>query len=156
MSENYITKLEKGRAEFAYKCAIKGKEIKDKIQINSDWYQDDKYKSYVSKLPSMILSNGLGQTLAFIYAKRKKDKDKIRSGSENNPKNAYDLIYLQLTDYLKSENTIRVRMPSTENDLVRWVINQETYEYRYITEEVLAFLKWLKRFAEGMIEAEEE
>lgn len=155
MPETNIAKLEKGRAEFAYKCAIKGKEISKPTQINGEWYEDDKYKSYVSKLPSMILSNGLGQTIAFVLSKRKKEKEGKPPGSNLNPKNAYDLIYLQLTDYLKSNSTTKIKMPDTEKELVNWIITQDTYNYRYITEEILAFLTWLKRFAEGMIEAED-
>lgn len=153
--ETIITKLEKGRAEFAYKCAEKGKQISKKFQINNEWYEDDKYASYVKKLPSMILSNGLGQTLAYIVAKRKKEKNGRKPGSEENPKNAYDLIYNQLTEYLKSDIPARIKMPA-EQDLLEWVISCESEKYRYITQEILAFLNWLRRFAEGMIEGEGE
>jgi CRISPR-associated protein Cmr5 len=74
--ETIITKLEKGRAEFAYKCAEEGKKIISKTQIDGEWYEDDKYKSYVKKIPSMILSNGLGQTLAFVVSKKQKPRKK--------------------------------------------------------------------------------
>jgi len=149
-----IAKLEKGRAEFAYKCALQGKAILTKNQIDNEWYEDDGYKSYVKKLPSMIISNGLGQTIAFVFSKRKKEKDNKKPGTEQNPKNAYDLIYKQLTDYLKSESTARINMSQDKNELIEWVISLSSTEYRYVTEEILAFLKWLKRFAEGMIEEE--
>jgi len=152
--ETLITKLEKGRADFAYKCALQGKTILTKTQIDNEWYEDNKYKSYVKKLPSMIISNGLGQTLAFVFSKRKKEKDNKKPGTEQNPKNAYDLIYKQLTDYLKSNSTARINMPQDEDELIKWVISLSSVEYRYVTEEILAFLKWLKRFAEGMIEGE--
>lgn len=101
------------------------------------------YRSYVRKIPQMILSNGLGQTLAFVFAKK-----------ENG--DAYDLIYRQLTDYLKSDTVARIKMPNEQNELVQWVISLGSYEYRYVTEEILAFLNWLKKFAEGMIETTEE
>ncbi len=134
--ETLITKLEKGRAEFAYRC------VKNAVNI-LDNKKKKEYRSYTRKIPQMILSNGLGQTLAFVYAKK-----------ENG--NAYDLIYQQLTDYLKSDSTARIRMPENQNDLIEWVISLDTYNYRYVTEEVLAFLNWLKKFAEGMIEGEGE
>ena len=160
VKETIINKLEKGRAEFAYKCAEDGKKIINKTQLNGVWYQDDKYKSYVKKVSSMIVSNGLGQTLAFVLSKRqklkKKDRQTYNPGSSENPKNAYDLIYQQLTEYMKSAHTARVRMPQNENDLVKWVINCDSSKYRYITQEILAFLAWLKRFAEGLIEEEGE
>jgi len=197
--ETIITKLEKGRAEFAYRCvedslinlkpfelnskrflegAVKEikeavldkmeKQIKEKIEqllaSPSKYLQKEEYsklsdeekkvinfynnllknyRSYVKKIPTMILSNGLGQTLAFIKAKSEKG-------------NAYDLIYQQLTEYMKSDHTARIKMPQEKNDLVEWVISCNSSTYRYITQEILAFLNWLKRFAEGLIEVEEE
>jgi len=132
-NENFITKLEKGRAESAYKCVEKAiKELKDKSKD---------YKSHVKKIPSMILSNGLGQTLAFIKA-----KSNSKSGD------AYKLIYEQLTNYLKSEYPSRIKMPQNENELIKWVINLDSTNYRHLTEELLSFLNWLKRFSEGLIE----
>ncbi|MGC8977582.1 MAG: type III-B CRISPR module-associated protein Cmr5, partial [Candidatus Ratteibacteria bacterium] len=133
--ETFITKLEKGRAEFAYRCAEQGKKIISKTKIDEEWYQDDKYKSYVKKLSSMILSNGLGQSLAFVVSKRvkpKKEKEKmLPPGDEKNPKNAYDLIYKQLTEYMKSNHTTRISMPQSETDLVKWVISCNSEDYRY-------------------------
>jgi len=136
--ETIITKLEKGRAEFAYRCVEKAIEI---FKDNSK--KQKEYKSYARKIPTMILSNGLGQTLAFIKAKSEKG-------------NAYNLIYQQLTEYMKSDHTARIKMPQEKNDLVEWVISCNSSTYRYITQEILAFLNWLKRFAEGLIEVEEE
>jgi CRISPR-associated protein Cmr5 len=158
--ETIISKLEKGRAEFAYKCAENGKNILKKYEIDGEWYEDDKYKSYIKKLQSMILSNGLGQTLAFVISKKQKPKKKggktLNPGHERNPKNAYDLIYKQLTEYMKIPYTARIQMPQDHFDLVKWVISCDSSTYRYITQEILAFLNWLKRFAEGLIEEEEK
>lgn len=154
MKEPLINKLEKGRAEFAYKCAKEGKSIKNKVQIDNEYYKDDKYTSYVKKIPQMILSNGLGQTLAFIFSKRQKIKNGDKPGSEKNPKNAYDLIYKQLTDYLKNEASSRIKMPPDKNELIEWVISCDSKEYMYITQELLAFLNWMRKFAEGLEEEE--
>jgi len=136
--ETIISKLEKGRAEFAYRCVEKAIEI---FKDNSK--KQKEYKSYTRKIPTMILSNGLGQTLAFIKAKSEKG-------------NAYDLIYSQLTEYMKSAHTVRIQMPKEKNDFVEWVISCDSSKYRYITQEILAFLNWLRRFAEGLIEGVEE
>ncbi len=129
--ETLITKLERGRAEFAYNCVKEVKKMSDKIQKD--------YRSYVRRIPQMILSNGLGQTLAFIYSKKKSNE-------------AYNLIYKQLTNYLKSDSVASI--DKIENELVEEVISYSSTKYRYVTQEVLAFLNWLRRFAEGMIEAE--
>lgn len=152
--ETTINKLEKGRAEFAYECACEGKEIINRKEIDGEYYNDDKYKSHVQKILTMILTNGLGQTIAFIVSKHQKPKDKKQPGTQDNPKNAYDLIYKHLISYLKSDTTARIPMPSNQTDLIEWVISCDSTDYRYITHELLAFLNWLKRFAEGMIEGE--
>lgn len=133
--ETLITKLERGRAEFAYRC------VEEAIK-RLDERKKKEYRSYTRKITQMILSNGLGQTLAFVFAKKE-------SG------NAYELLYNQITGYLKSNSTSRITMPSEQNELIEWVISLDSYNYRYVAEEILAFLKWLKRFAEGMIETEE-
>jgi len=91
------------------------------------------YKSYVKKIPMMVLTNGLGATFAFVYSKKKNG-------------NAWELIY----------NQTKVWFQVPENDeLVKWIIDQESPEYRAVTNEVLALFNWLKRFADGMIEGEE-
>jgi CRISPR-associated protein Cmr5 len=200
-----IKKLEKGRAEFAYKCIqeslinlkpfelnsvkfledavnsikdtiinkmkkeikeekIKEEKIKDLLDSPYEYSLKDNYntltdeekkvinfyknllknyRSYVKKIPTMILSNGLGQTLAFIKSKSEKG-------------NAYNLIYEQLTEYMRSPYTTRMQMPEDKKELIDWVISCDSEKYRYITQEILAFLNWLKRFAEGLIEEEEE
>lgn len=131
--ETLINKLERGRAEFAYKRVEEAIEkLKDKKK---------EYLSYTRKIPQMILSNGLGQALAFVKAKSKDG-------------NTYDLIYKQITEYLKGNSTSRIQMPSDKTELIEWVISCDSADYRYITQEILAFLNWLKRFAEGMIEEE--
>jgi CRISPR-associated protein Cmr5 len=198
--ETLINKLEKGRAEFAYKCIqeslinlkpfelnsvkfledavnsikdtiinkmkkeIKEEKIKDLLASPYEYSLKDKYnnltdeekkvinfyknllknyRSYVKKIPTMIFSNGLGQTLAFIKSKSEKG-------------NAYNLIYEQLTEYMRSPYTTRIQMPEDKKELIDWVISCGSEKYRYITQEILAFLNWLRRFAEGLIEEEEE
>lgn len=142
--ENLINKLERGRAEFAYKCVKcvlnKGLDEKEDKRKKEDDRIKKEYRSYVRKIPQMILSNGLAQTLAFVKAKSNDD--------------VYKTIYTQITKYLKSESTARIRMEENK-ELIEWVISLDSTEYIHATEEILAFLSWLKRFAEGMIETEE-
>lgn len=136
--ESLILKLERGRAEFAYDC------VKQAIDIlKTDEKEKKNYRSYVRKIPHMILTNGLGQTLAFVCSKKKDG-------------NAYELIYNQITEYFKSDTPARIKMPEGKNELIEWVISLDTYSYRYVAEEILAFLGWVKKFAEGMIKTREE
>jgi CRISPR-associated protein Cmr5 len=132
MADNASIKgLEQGRAIFAYNCASAGsKEIKKK-----------EYKSYVKKVPMLIKTNGLGETFAFINSKKSPDKNK--SGY------AYLLIYNQTSDWLKKDQKIK-----PDDNLLEKIISMDSFEYRAVTNEVIAYFKWLIRFADGLIEGE--
>ena len=151
MSQKGVKNLERNRAIEAYKYVSDGKNILELSEIDNEYYKDDKYKSYVKKIPMMILNNGLGATFAFIYSKRKNyDKNKGKAGEKENPKNAYDLIYKQVDNWLQQSY---INKPKEE--LVKWIISQNSSEYRATTNEVLTLFNWLKRFADGMIEDKE-
>ncbi len=129
-----VRTLEQGRASQAYDYVRKAKE--KGVNISKD------YKSYVKKLPVVIKTNGLGQTLAFIKSKQKGEADG----------NAYNLIYKQLGEWLKDcPNAV---IPKNGDDLIEAVINLSSQDYRVATSETLALLNWMRRFADGMIEGE--
>jgi CRISPR-associated protein Cmr5 len=134
-STTRIKGIEQGRAEYAYKCALQGKEMS----------QDDKYKAYVKRIPMLIKTNGLGPTFAFVKSKGEK-----RMGY---PKNAYDLIYEQTKEWLKKDEKGLLNLNDAD-DLVEKIISLDSATYRAVTSEVLSFLVWLKRFADGLIEGE--
>lgn len=139
-----INKLERGRAELAYNCVL---EAREKFKGEEKEKLLKEYRSYARKIPTMILTNGLGQTLAFIKAKSKGSDENGEGKGE-----AYELLYLQITEYMKSESVARISMPPDKGELVEWVISCSSTEYRYITQEIMAFMMWLARFAEGMID----
>ncbi len=152
-----VKDLAKERSQFAYGCVcevwnpylevkkdIENKKIdcKDKNLSDSnkkickdlaDKYKvADNYQSYVKKIPMMILTNGFGATFAFVYSKKKNG-------------NAWELIYTQ--------TKVWFQVPE-KDELVKWIIDQDSQLYRATTNEVLALFNWLKRFADGMIEGE--
>lgn len=152
-----IRGIEQGRANFAYECALEGKNILEKTQIRAEWFKDDKYKSYVEKVPMRIKTNGLGATFAFIKSKRAKKKNEKVPGTEENSKNAYDLIYQQVAEWLKKEPKKLISdILKNGEDLEKVIISLDSPEYRALTIEVLAFFIWLRRFAEGLIEGDTE
>jgi len=132
-----IKGLEQGRAKFAYDCASAGSSISKKKE----------YKSYVKKVPMLVKTNGLGPTLAFIKSKSSNDQNK--SGY------AYRLIYEQTKEWLKKDEKNLIDI-NVNDDLVEKIISLDSPSYRAITNEVLAFFKWVSRFAEGLIEGEAE
>ena len=149
-----VTDYERKRSIEAYKYVVDGKNIINLYEIGGEFYKDDNYKSYVKKIPMMILNNGSGATFAFIYSKGQKysKKKNKKAGEKENPKDAYDLISYQIDDWFKNHSFIQKK---SDNDLVEWIINLDSSEYRAVTNEVLALFNWLKRFADGMIEGED-
>jgi len=131
--------LEQGRAKFAYNCAEAGSKIDKKKE----------YKSYVKKIPTMIKTNGLGAAFAFVKAKSSDDKQKAGY--------AYKQIYEHVAGWLKQEPCGLVATDlNAGKDLADVIITLESPRYRALTNEVLAFFSWLKRFAEGLIEGESD
>lgn len=128
--------LEQGRAKFAYECALKGSKIR----------KEKEYKSYVKKVPMLIKTNGLGSTFAFIKSKINKDESKAGY--------AYNLIYEQTTEWLIKDEKQLLKIKK-EDDLVEKIISLDTSQkYRAVTNEILAFFNWLRRFADGLIDGE--
>ena len=124
-----IKDLEKLRAEFAYECVEK---VVD--EHGKDSKTSNEYKSYVKKIPTMIQTNGLSATFAFIYSKKK----------------TYEIIYQDIEKWLREKRKLK----DNDDELVKWLIKLDSTNYKYITSEVMAFFMWLRRFAEGMIEKE--
>lgn len=120
------------RAQRAYNCVT---EVKNLHKENLE----KKYASYVKSAPSMILSNGLGQSLAFWKAKAKSDTDEAR---------AYKFLLKNLNENIK--------LTENQPELFEAVINNfDHFHYKIAAAETISFLGWLKRFATSELKAEE-
>ncbi len=125
--------LEQKRAAFAWKCVDEVKEKKDD------------YASVAKKAPADIQINGLGQTLAFWRAKGKKDKE-------------YDQIYRHVSEWV-----LEKRLEKTHpKGLLGWLMSEgitnpnvptSSDDYRRATSEAIAFLIWIKKFAEAELDS---
>jgi CRISPR-associated protein Cmr5 len=129
MSDTSRTKLEQGRAAFAFDAAQRGAGLT----------KSSEYKAYVKKMPMLIKTNGLGAAISFAYSKGKGKTD-----------NAWGLIYQQIYEWLKKDPKSLINLAST-NDLMKALINADSPTYRATTVEVLALLNWMRRFADGLI-----
>lgn len=123
--------LQQRRAVHAWDCIER---VPESIQ--------KKYGQLVRGLPSLVQSDGLGQTLAFLKA-----KDKNKGNSE------HIVAYQHVSDWIRKEFDISYGNGET---LLEWLLKQETPMYRRASAEVLAYLSWLKRFAEAKGWQEEE
>jgi CRISPR-associated protein Cmr5 len=116
---------EQKRAKQAWECV---EEVKKKGKEFGE-----KYKGLAQKMPSYILTNGLGQSLAFLQSKAK-----------GNPTDEHGLLYEHLSNWVRPQVD-----PSSSQPLLQWVMDNDSNAYRRATTEALAFLTWLKRFAEA-------
>ena len=132
------SQLEQGRAAYAYQCAEEAKKSLGK--------KGKEYKSYVKKMPMLIKTNGLGATVAFALSKGSKD-------GRVNSKEGWGLIYNQLTTYLLEVSPNKL-FDFKKDELAKTLTTINSFEYRATTIDILAFLSWLRRFADGLIEGE--
>jgi CRISPR-associated protein Cmr5 len=98
------------------------------------------YGSLARKVPMLVLTNGLGQTLAFLRAKGKDD-----ASDEHN------VLFRHLSAWTMGQ----VASSASNQNLLDWVLNNDSAAYRRATTEALAYLMWLKRFAEAELPTEE-
>ncbi len=133
MSE--IREIEQGRASQAFEC------ISSHESDNNKTLRE--YKAYIKKLPMLIKVNGLGPALAFVYSKKQKA-------------DAYKWLYNDIKSWLKESPYLYYISEKLNGELIDDITNLNSQEYRAVTKEVLAFLNWLKRFADGKISDEED
>lgn len=128
---------EQERASFAWKKVSKlGGELLSK------------YKDTARKFPSMVVNNGLGQTLAFLIAKG------TEKGEPDEKKSEWQL-YAHIQEWLCQTEICKVtddEKSGTEFKLIVWLTDSRTksIHYRRATLEALSLASWLKRFSEAL------
>jgi len=139
---NRRLETERNRAEAAYQYADKGvKKYRKKTsgqQADGGEGGDENYKSIVAKLPSRILNNGLGVTVAFHFS-----KSKDKQGQET----VYGYVCEQLRKWLAEQGYVESQDIAT---FAREVVALPVADLRAVTNEALAFLTWLRRFTDGL------
>jgi CRISPR-associated protein Cmr5 len=125
--------LDQRRARHAWEVVQRAKQKQD---AHKD--QDPKkFGGQVKKLPTRIMAAGLGQALAFLKAK-----------------NYAPGLLAELTEWMTQRIPPKPKEPA---DLLERIIHGDSDFLRRATDEVLAYLVWLNRFAdaEGLTEGEE-
>lgn len=102
-----------------------------------DAYKKDgvpkEYAQFIVGMPTMILSNGLGQSLAFLKVKSSK---KERS-----------FVFKVLKEYLQKEYKSEFANTPDDFTFLEKINSISQSTYIEIQEEVLKMLEWLKRYA---------
>jgi CRISPR-associated protein Cmr5 len=131
---SHLINFEHERAKKAWSCiGYVNDDIKDK-EFKKE------YRSIVMKLPTLIITNGLGQTLAFLKSKGK--------GDENKPE---EKLYKDIEGWLEN----RIQWNAT-GELMERVIALPSDRFRQATTETLAYLSWMRRFADAVLPKEDE
>jgi CRISPR-associated protein Cmr5 len=123
---NLLKTVEQERAKAAWKNID---------EVNADPNDDSKrkYRTLVQSFPAMIQNAGLGQALAFLCAKARKEP-----------------AHKRLYDHLSSWIAEQKKWPQDEREnLLKWLTENSSQEYRHVTVEIIAYTRWLKRFAEA-------
>jgi len=134
-------RLEAGRAQFAFR---KVSELVRETENDKD--KQKKYKSYTRRLGMLIKANGLAAAVAFAFSK----------ASGGSP---WETLYQHIEEWLQECNIMPRPAPGGQGGcgqttLAEFLVGLPIPLYRLAENEVLAFLNWLKRFTEAMIEGE--
>lgn len=122
--------LEQRRAKHAWAAIQDAKTLSENNQ--------KKYGGEVKKLSVRIVSAGLGQAMCFLKAKGETEK-----------------LETSLSDWLLKQRLIGKK---SDTDLLQAIISGDSEFLRRATDEALAYLQWLRRFAdaEGLTKDEQD
>ena len=133
---------------------------------------EEKLSSYIKKSAPLILTNGLGSTMAFYLSKmkgepryiitivqdvstnegKKKENLDTLKGRLSADKMAYAITYQALNRWLKNNRLLR-----DSDTVLDWFNDEKTSSLEVLgaTQEALALLKWMGRFVQAMLGSEE-
>jgi CRISPR-associated protein Cmr5 len=100
-----------------------------------------KFGGQAKKLPTQVVTSGLGQALAFLKAK-----------------NYAPLLLSRLGDWVldKRQNPGSKNSAPDDDALLRQIVDRDSDFMRRATDEVLAYMLWVNRFAEAAGLAKDE
>ncbi len=113
----------------------------EQIKKFKDAKKDDKefhdLANFIVGMPNMILSNGLGQTLAFLLTKKDKQKK----------------TFWVIKDWLESsDNSFFTSKANNEMNFLMQFTKVEQRKYLSMQDETLRLMEWLKRYARAFDE----
>ena len=123
------TKQQK-RAKFALN------ELKDKVSKNE---VDSKLATFIVGMPNMILSNGIGQSMAFLMAKAKSKPERKFV--------FYTIKKYLCQNYASVFGTFKQDDAQDDYNFLKKFNEVPQNEYIKMQDEVLRMLEWLKRYA---------
>jgi len=101
--------------------------------------------NFVVGVPTMILTDGLGQSLAFLLSKQK-------PGEPNKHTKTFGII----KDWLQQQGINGLTARGNDLDFIKQFSALEQNNYLRAQQEALAMLQWLKRYVRAFGQGEEE
>lgn len=110
----------------------------------------DKYETLVKRFPALVNHNGLGQSVAFLFSKQK-------AGNVEGLLLAHLGKWLMQSDlnrdipcYARPYDDAYEAANTDEDPLMDCIMRHDSRKYIHATREALAFLDYLRRFADGI------
>lgn len=116
-----------------------------------------RYGTLARKLPSYLQVNGVGQTLAFLFAKGKGEGSRADEDRRGRAQTKGDGVLLRhLRDRVLRTITGGGNISGDPRDVMAVVLALDPDQHRLVGAELAATATWLKRFAEGRLGEEED
>lgn len=123
--------IQQERAKFA---------IEQLEKISSNQVIDKDIATFIVGMPNMILSNGIGQTLAFLLAKTDKEKK----------------VYRILKNWICKKYANLGFTDKSDMDFIKTFCTLKQDKYLEIQRECLRLCEWLKRYARAFQEEDKD
>lgn len=137
--KNQEQSLAQRRAAHALSC-IKRHEQRNQNRSEPDY---GNYVSYVQSLPPTIVMNGLGQAMATLLSK-----------ANGNLEEPHGMLYANLQDWLCGNDAAAPypNAPGGDTRLIEAIVGGTERQYLHAQAEALAYLIWLKKFANAYLQ----
>lgn len=127
--------LELDRANHAWERV---KEMKAQPKVRG------RYGARVRDMGALIMTDGLGQSLAYLRAKGKSGQ----AGDNRSPEQAaHHLLFKHLSAWVL--HALQAETTDPNAHVLHQLLNNDQNFYRRATTETLAYLTWLKKFADA-------
>lgn len=99
---------------------------------------EKEHANFIVGVPTMILTNGIAQTMAFLLSKKKK--------KENDPPTIHEIVFGIIKEWLSLQFSFLQKQQNM--DFLRsFSENSDNSKYISAQNESIAMLQWLKRYA---------
>ncbi len=127
--------LEQKEALFALQCV-------GRIRSKNNKELESNYFIQIKRFPAMVLTNGLGQSLAFLLA---------RTDKNSSESSGHKALYNDIAKWLVANDIY-----PKEGTIIEQLMKNDMNKYMQAEQFTLRFLSWLVRFAKAYLSSDKE